>query len=129
VGGSMTLTNYTLNTDFVDAIKDRINVNWLYGAIGTGTATENAADTSLGAEYYRKARQQTTTTSNSRTVSLWVASTEGNGSAVGEIGFFDESGVGNGSMWVRHKLDTTINKNSDIEMWFDVQVTISCTQS
>ena len=123
----MTLTNYTLNTEIVESVKDKINADWTYGAIGTGTAAESSSDTALGNEVLRKARQETTTTSDSRTVSLWIDSTEANGNTIGEMGFFDAASGGN--MFVRHKLASTINKTSDIELWFDVQVTVSCSES
>ena len=123
----MTLTNDVLNTDFVDAVQDRINTDCTYGAIGTGTAEESASGTALGNEYLRKARQETTTDATSRTVSLWVGSTQGNGSDVGEVGFFNAAS--DGSMKVRHKLASTITKTSDIELWFDVKTTIACTQT
>ena len=123
----MTLTNYTLDTDFVDAVQDRINTNLTYGAIGTGTGEELATGTVLGNEYLRKARQETTKDATSRTVSLWIGSTQGNGSDVGEVGFFNAAS--DGSMKVRHKLASTITKTSDIELWFDVKTTIVCTQT
>lgn len=125
----MTLTDNSLNVNFVTAIKDEMNSDWTYCGVGTGTGAESASGTALGEEYYRRARQETTTTSDSRTISTWFPSTVANGSTVGEIGIFDSSSVDSGSMWVRHKLNDTIEKTSNIEMWFDVKVTTTCTES
>jgi hypothetical protein len=125
---NMTLTQNTLDEDFVEAIKDRINSKWSYMGVGDGTTPSSSVDTSLDNEVHRNIRQQTSTTADSRTVSMWLDSTQANTETISELGVFDTGSIDTGSIWVRHLLDTPLNKTSAIEMWFDVTVTVSVTE-
>lgn len=116
-----TLTTLFLN-EIRDAIKDNMETNWTHGAIGTGTTAPTSADTTLETEVFRKARQETSSGTNTKTISSWIASTEANGNDITEFGFLN-SGSG-GTLWNRNTFSAK-SKTSDIELWFDVSVTIS----
>ena len=121
----MVLTNTFLD-DIKSQAKSRIIATHSYGAIGTGTTSASATDTTLETEILRKARQEYTEGTDDVTVSTWIASTEANGNTVSEHGVLDASSSGN--LWDRFVF-TGISKTSDIELWFDVQVTVSVTES
>lgn len=120
----------TLMTNFLnemrDAIKDEIGTDWSHVAIGTGTTTPAVGDTTLTTEVLRKAQQEASSTTNTKTVSMWVASTEANGNDITEVGVLN-AGVG-GTLWC-HNTFSAITKASDIEIWFDLTTTITVTES
>jgi len=121
----MVLTNTLLN-DIKQQVKNRIINTHTYGAIGTGTTSASATDTALESEVLRKARQEYTEGTDDVTISTWIASTEANGNTISEHGIFDASSGGN--MWNRFVF-TGISKTSDIELWFDVQITITVEEA
>lgn len=115
----------TLTTSFLneirDAIKANMETNWTHGAIGTGTTTPTSADTTLETEVFRKSTQETSSGTDTKTISSWIASTEANGNDITEFGFLN-AGAG-GTLWNRN-IFSAKSKTSDIELWFDVEVTI-----
>ena len=123
IGDNM-LTTHEL-TELTTALKTSVDDEFTYGAIGTGTTAATVDDTSLESEVLRKARQETSTTTTSRTVSLWIASTEANASNITELGWLDESTGGNlKGRWVFDE----IAKTSTYELWFDVNINFEVTQ-
>lgn len=119
-----TLTTLFLNT-IRDFIKDNMEDNWTHGAIGTGTTAPTSADITLETEVFRKARQETSSGTNTKTISSWIASTEANGNDITEFGFLD-AGSG-GTLW-NHNTFSAKSKTSDIELWFDVELTINVVE-
>jgi hypothetical protein len=104
-----------------DVIKDMVNTDWLYCAAGTGTTTPSASDTTLEGEISgtRKARQETTEVTASRTISYLLNSIEGNGSTIKKLAVFDaDSG---GTMHFVILLDSSdyIEKDNTVEVWVD----------
>ena len=120
----------TLMTTFLnsarDAIKDDMEDEWSHGAIGTGTTAPTAADTALETEVLRKARQETSSGTDTKTISSWIASTEANGNDITEFGFLDAGAAGN---LLSRNTFAAKSKTSDIELWFDCVVTISVVES
>ena len=94
-------------------------------AVGTGTTTATAADTSLETEVTRKARQEITTGTSDIIVSLFLNSTEGNGNSLTEVGVFDAGAAGN---MAERDTFTAIAKTSSIEVWMDVETQVDVTQ-
>lgn len=115
-----------LTTLFKDDIRDitkaEINTDFTHIAIGIGTSVPAIGDTTLESEVLRNARQETSIDANSRTVSMFVASTQANSNDITEIGTLDQASAGN--LWHRNTF-TAISKTSDIELWFDVKITIN----
>lgn len=120
----MTLMTAFLNSAR-DAIKADMESDWTHGAIGTGTTAPTAADTTLETEVLRKATQETSDTTDTKTISAWIGSSEANGNSITEFGFL--SAASGGSLWNRNTF-TAKSKVSTIELWFDVQVTISVVE-
>lgn len=108
-----------------DAIKDDMEDKWSHGAIGTGTTAPTAGDTTLETEVFRKARQETSSGTNTKTISSWIASTEANGNDITEFGFLDAGAVGN---LLSRNIFAAKSKSADIELWLDVEVTISVVE-
>lgn len=122
----MVVTNTVLNQ-----IKADINTELAknsHMAVGTGTTTPTASDTTLVTEVLRKARQQylendTTATS---IVSMRINTSEANGSTLTEVGGFDAAS--SGTMRFRLLLTSTA-KTSSVEMWIDVTTVGTVSQS
>ena len=108
-----------------DQVKQQISDDFLYVAVGTDNTTPSSSDTSLGNEVLRKARQETTSGTDYRIVSMWVNSTEANGNSLKEVGTFNQSS--GGSMWTRNTF-TSLSKTDSMEVWIDVKVTISVSE-
>ncbi len=119
----------TLMTNFLnsarDAIKADMETDFSHGAIGTGTTAPTAGDTTLETEVLRKATQETSEGTNTKTISAWIGSGEANGNDITEFGFI--SAAAGGSLWNRNTFAAK-SKTSDIELWFDVEVTISVVE-
>ena len=120
----------TLQTDFLnsarDAIKDDIETDFSHGAIGTGTTAPTTTDGTLETEVLRKATQETTSGTNTKTISAWIASGEANGNDITEFGFL--SAASGGTLWTRNTFDAKA-KTASIEIWLDVEITIDVSES
>ena len=117
----MTLTNQTLDK-WVEDLQDEIDENWTHGAVGTDDTEPDPSHEELFAEVLRKERQDITEEFGKTTLSFWISSLEANGETLKEFGFFDDDTEG--EMKVREIFDG-IDKSSEIELWFDVNVTVS----
>ena len=116
-------------TTFLTAIKTNIKALVLtkatYMAAGTGTTAATAADTALGTEIERNAIAESTTGTSDVVVSLFLGSTEANGSSLTEVGSFDAAAAGN---MMNRALFTAITKTSSVDVWIDVEEQIDVTQ-
>lgn len=108
-----------------DGIKDTIDTDFTHGAIGTGTTAPTTGDTTLETEVLRKGRQETSDTTDTKTVSAWIDSTEGNGNDITEFGFLSDS---SGGTLLNRNTFTAKSKVSSIELWFDCSITISVVE-
>ncbi len=120
----MVLTQ-TLLDDARDEVKSYILTNGTHIAVGTGTGTPASTDTALGTEVLRKAIQESSSTTSTVTLSLWLATTEANGNSLTEVGSFNAAS--GGTMWQRDTF-TAFAKTSSKEMWVDVVFEVSATQ-
>lgn len=121
----MVLTS-TLKTQIRSDIKDALEVLFTYGAIGTDNTTPTESDTALGTEVFRDAIDDFDKSAADKVVaSLRVLPTEANGNDIKEGGWFNASS--SGTMWTRNTLNT-ITKTSDIQIYFDVEITIEVTE-
>jgi hypothetical protein len=121
----MTITTGELNNTR-DAKKTDISTYYTHIGFGTGTTTPSPSDTQLVAEVVRVARIDSTSSTNSVTVSGYIDATQGNGSTITESGVFDAASSGN--MKCRKKFPLAITKTSDKEVWADFTTTTTVTQ-
>ena len=121
----MVLTNNFL-ADVKAEAKQEVIDQFTYGAVGDDDTTPTAADTALGNEDLRKARQEYTTLDSNVFVSLFLSASQNNGNDIKEVGFFDAAAAGN---MKQRAVTTTIAKTSDKECWFDAKVKVTVTQS
>lgn len=116
-------------TAFLGVIKTAVQTATVaagtYLAVGDNTTTPTSADTTLGNEENRKARQESTTGTSNVVLSLWLGSSDSNGDNLKEVGVFDAAVAGN--MMMRATF-TTIAKTSSKDVWIDVEEQISVTQ-
>ena len=114
----------TLLDEMKDAALDRMQSEFTYIAVGTDDTTPTETDTTLGNEVLRKERQEYSRddTNGKITVSMWILSTEANSNDLKEVGVFDASSGGN--MFSRNTFNT-ISKNNNIELWIDLEFTVS----
>ena len=119
----------TNTTTFLSTIKTSVQATVLtsstYLATGTGTTASTAADTTLETELIRKARQESSTGTSDVVVSVFLGSTEGNGSDHTEVGAFDAAASGN---MMNRVVFPAINKTSAIDLWIDIEEQIDVTQ-
>jgi len=125
----MVLTDDNLN-GVVEVVQTDVDNNFTHGAVGTGSSGEQETDSSLDVEQIRKARADFSKGNVSggtgeASVSLFINSTEANGLRLSEVGFFDSSS--SGEMQSRDVFNG-IDKNNQIELFFDVELTIEATQ-
>jgi len=123
----MVLTSSALN-NITEDVQTAIGSDFDDGAIGTDGTNATTGDTSLGNEVLRKDRttisdSQVSGGSGTTTVSQFISSTEANGNTIREFGIFTNAGD-------LQQRDTfqAIDKNNDIELFFDVSVNIEVTQ-
>jgi len=122
----MVLTTLLL-ADIRDNTKTRISTTFTHGAVGTGTTTPTAGDTTLVTEVFRDTIDEVDTSGTDTAVSsLRVLTSEANGNAIAEHGTFNMAA--GGSMWTRNTM-TAINKTSDIQLFMDTQITITVTET
>jgi len=116
-------------TTFLTAVKGQIKTYTLtkatHIAVGTGTTAETAADTTLETEGVREAIIDSSEGTSDVVVSLFLGSTEGNGSDYTEVGAFDAAADGN--MMMRRTFPA-IEKTSAIDIWVDIEEQIDVTQ-
>ena len=118
----MVLTSL-LKNDIRDDAASRVVTDFTHGAIGTGTTVPVAGNTTLQTEVFRDAIDESDNPGTGIvTSSLRVLSTEANGNAVSEYGWFDASSGGN--LWTRNTI-TAISKTSSIQLFLDTQITIT----
>ena len=117
-------TNYFLN-DIKDTAINEIIAKTQYIAVGTGTTTATISDTSLDNEILRKARQSYTQNTNSVVVSMWIGTSEANGSTLSEVGVFDASSGGN---LLTRDTFTGLTKDNNTEVWIDLEEDVDITQ-
>jgi len=98
-------------------IKQFIIDDFNYIGIGTGTTAATESDTALETELLRLARFGYDEDVNSVTVNAFLSATQGNGSALTEVGTFKEASAGD--MYSRD-VDTVINKTQFIEVWYEI---------
>ena len=113
-----TLTNYVMNF---------IQTNLTHIAVGTDNTPPTTSDTALGNEVLRKAAQEISVDSinNTVTASMWIASTEANGTTLQEVGTFDSDTDGN--MLSRNTFNA-IPKDDTMEVWIDIEFTVSVNE-
>lgn len=122
----MVLTN-TLFTEIQTAVITELTNEFTHLAVGTDNTTPTASDTTLGAEVFRDATFSTdTSTPGTFIATLEVLTTEANSNALVEVGVFDAASSGN--LWM-HETFNTINKTSDIQLFFDAQVDVTVTET
>lgn len=119
-----------LTSTFLTRVRGEVKTACLslftYGAVGTANTTPDESDTALGSEVFRDTVDEfDMTVTDQFTASLQVLTTEANGNTIREVGFFDAASAGN--LWTRHTLNS-IAKTSDIQLYLDVEVTISVTE-
>lgn len=122
----MVLTTLLIN-DIRDNAKTRFVTVMTHGAVGTDSTTPTASDTVLGAETFRDTIDFTDTSgTNTMIATLRVLTTENNGNNIAEFGTLDAASGGN--LWTRNTM-TAIVKTSDIQVFLDVQTTLSVTET
>ena len=122
----MVLTSNLL-TEIRNDVKDELETLFTHGAVGTASPTPTAADTSLGSEVFRDSIDECdTSVSNAITTSLRIGTTEANGNALTENGWFNASS--GGTMWTRNTF-TAINKTSDVQVFLDTTIVIAVTEA
>lgn len=110
-----------LKNSVTDAIITDIQAEMTHVAWGSDSTAFSASQTALGSEDIRKARQETTSTANSVTISGFLGAGENNSNDINESGTFDDATAGD--MHARNTL-TTIEKTTSIEVWVDFSTTI-----
>ncbi len=123
----MTLTN-VFKDNTRDDIKNFIESKFLYGEVGTGTGTEDAADTSLEGSVFRDVIDEfdKTAVTDEITATFEIEPNEANGQTIGETGWFTTTVVG--EMNTRNLVQPVIAKTSDIRIAFDTNITINVTE-
>ncbi len=114
-----------LKTELRDVAAAEIVTEFTHGAIGTDNTAPTTGDTTLGTEVFRDAIDASTNSGGIVTSSLRVLATEANGNAIAEYGWLDAAALGN--LWTRNTI-TAINKTSDIQLYLDVQRTITVSE-
>lgn len=110
----------------VEAVLDDMEAVFLYGAVGTDGTAFSTSQTALGTEVFRKAISDIDRSTPGRIIATTqLNTTEANSNALQEQGVFNQSS--GGSMWIRNTF-TTINKTSDINVFFDNRVDVTITQ-
>ncbi len=111
----------------VSDVKDDLEVVFLFGATGTDSTTPAAGDTVLGGEVFRDNIDEfDKSVSNAVTASLRILTSEANGNALAEGGWFNASS--SGTMWTRNTLNA-INKTSDIQVYLDTTITLTVEET
>ena len=110
----------------LDLIKDLVNgdssSNLTHGAVGTDNTAPTSADTALGGENTRKTFEGYTDDDRETIFEIWIASTEGNGVTLQEVGLFN-AGAG-GDMLARSTF-TGIAKDATKELLVEYKVVYS----
>ena len=105
-------------------IKDDIEVLFTYGAIGSGTATPAASDTTLGSEDLRDTIDAFDKSASSKIIaSIRIELGENNGNTIAEVGWLNAAS--GGSLWTRNLLQTPLDKTSDFRFYGDTEITIT----
>ena len=120
----MVLTQVFLD-EVREQIKQQISDDFTFVAVGTDGTSPSSSDTTLGNEVLRKERQETTSGTDYRIVSMWINSVEANGNDLQEVGTFNQSS--NGNMWTRNTF-SSLSKTDTVEVWIDVKVVISVSE-
>lgn len=109
-----------------DDVKSELNTLMTHAGVGDDDTTPTAADTSLGNETFRDARDDWDSSgANTIVGSLTIEASENNSNDIDEIGWFDAASGGN--LWV-HNLVNTISKTSDVIVYIDTTITISVSE-
>jgi len=119
----MVITNSFLTNTRTDVV-NFIDSKFLYGAVGSASATHVASGTALGFEFFRDSIDDSSSaTPGVITTSLRIESTEANGNNIREFGLFETSAGSSGTAWILSNL-TTITKTSDIQLFIDNTTTV-----
>lgn len=94
-------------------------------AVGDDNTTPTVADTTLGNEENRKARQEYTSGTSNVIISLFLGTADSNGDNLAEVGVFDAGAAGNMMM---RSVFTTIAKTASKDVWIDVEEQITVSQ-
>lgn len=90
-------------------------------AVGVGTATEKATDTTLGSEVLRKTFSGTTKgTVGKETYEMTILTTEANGNDLSEVGIFNAASAGD---MLNRIVFTPISKTSAFELKIEIEIT------
>ncbi len=117
----MVNTNTALNT-ILSNVLSHLQTTYTYFAIGSGTTTETSTDVALESEAFRDTIDEVQVGPNYVLYRCYVGTTEANGISITEFAIFDSDTGGN--MLLR-KAFPAINKTSDMDIWFEVQETVS----
>lgn len=107
-------------------VKDDIEADVLYAAVGTGITAPTISDTALTSEIFRDVIDEyDKSTTDTITVSLRVLTTEANGYDLAEVGLFESASGGTAQT---HDLITSITKTNDIQLYLDSSFQIDVTE-
>ena len=101
--------------------------DFLYGAVGSGSATPVSTDTALGAEEVRNALQESVRFTDNIVFSVFVNSTQSNGTVLHESGWFKVAGASAGTARQRAVIDA-VSKDENSELCIDKRINLSITQ-
>lgn len=121
----MVLTNYE-QSELKSAILLDLLADFLYGAVGSGSATLIASGTSLTKEVLRIVRQEYVQMVSDIVFSMYVNAGQANSTAIYETGWFTSVSGG-----IARQLGNIpqLNKTSDKELWVDTKISVSLSQS
>ena len=98
------MTNYGF-LEMRNDILDGLAGDFLYGAVGSGSATPVSSDIALGAEEVRNALQESVRFTDNIVFSVFVNSTQSNGTVLHESGWFKVAGASAGTARQRAVID------------------------
>lgn len=123
----MVLTNFQTSAVKTLILADLL-ADFLYGAVGSGSATHVASDTAMNFELTRLARQEYVQLVSDIIFSNYIDASKCNGTTIYETGWFTGS-TGTAGNALQLANITGVSKTSDKELWIDTRVTVSITQS
>lgn len=117
------MVNTTVALDDVKSnVISYLSTKYTHFAVGTGTTADSSSDTALEEEVFRDVIDAAQTSTSSVLFRCYLGTTEANGYALTEFGGFDSA---TGGTMLFRKVFPAINKTSDMDIWFELEETIT----
>ena len=122
-----------LTTLFLNQVRDDVKTDIenevTNAAIGTDSTPFATSDTALGAEVFDDTIDEFDSSATDTVVaSFRVLTTEGNTNTIREVGFFDADPDTTGNLVSRNVI-TAISKTTDIQLFLDLSIKITITET